>query len=134
MPYLHMALTRGNSAARKRSLIREMTDCTVEVMEVPPSEVHVFLWEFDTENLGYGGDEPHKARMNNVTMTFREGRRREVLTALIERLTDVIERRLEVAREDVHITLIEVPAANIGEGGIPMSPPEQPSWLDRDIP
>lgn len=52
MPYLHMALTKGYSAEQKRSLIREMTDCTVEAMEVPPSEVHIFLWEFDTENLG----------------------------------------------------------------------------------
>lgn len=67
--------------------------------------------------------------MNNVTMTFREGRHREVPTALIQRLTDVIEKQLKVVREDVHITLIEVPAANIGEGGIPMNPPEQPSWL-----
>ena len=129
MPYLHMALTKGYSTEQKRSLIREMTDCTIAAMEVPPSEVHVFLWEFDTENLGYGGDEPHKTKMNNVTMTFREGRHREVLTALIERLTDVIEKQLKVVREDVHITLVEVPAANIGEGGIPMSPPEQPSWL-----
>lgn len=129
MPYIHMALTAGYSVKQKRSLIRAMTDCTITAMEVPLSEVHVFLWEFATENLGYGGDEPAKTKMNNVTMTFREGRRPEVLAALIVKLTDVIEQQLQLPRGDIHIVLVEVPAKNIGEGGVPMEPPSQPSWL-----
>jgi 4-oxalocrotonate tautomerase family enzyme len=129
MPYIHMALTAGYSAKQKRSLIRAMTDCTITAMEVPPAEVHVFLWEFSTENLGHGGDEPSKTKINNVAMTFRQGRHPEVLAALIVKLTDVIERQLQVVREDIHIVLVEVPAGNIGEGGVPMGPPPQPSWV-----
>ena len=129
MPYVHMALTTGYSVKQRRSLIRAMTECTVAVMEVPPADVHVFLWEIATENLGHGGDEPSKTKINNVTMMFRQGRHREVLAALIVKLTDVIEQQLGVAREDIHIILVEVPAENIGEGGIPMSPPQQPGWL-----
>jgi 4-oxalocrotonate tautomerase family enzyme len=131
MPYIHAAIAYGCSTEKKRSLIRAITKSTVYVLEVPPTDVHVFLWEVAIENLGYGGDQPGRGKLNNVTVVFRQGRHREVRLALLKCLTEAMQAELDVAPEDIHVILSEVPHENIGEGGIPMGPPTQPNWLAR---
>jgi 4-oxalocrotonate tautomerase family enzyme len=128
MPYIHAAIANGSSAETKRSLIRAITTSTVCVLEVPPADVHVFLWEFQTQNLGYAGEEPGRGKINNVTVIFRRGRHRNVRLALLKGLTDAVQSVLGVTRGDIHVILSEVPPENIGEGGVPMGPPTQPDW------
>jgi 4-oxalocrotonate tautomerase family enzyme len=128
MPYVHVALTIGRSSDQKRSLIRAITDSIVRVLEVGPRDVHVFLWEFTTENAGVAGEEPGPTTINDVTIILRQGRHLEVKALLIKDLTDTIGKQLDIPYEDVHIILSEVPASNIGEGGVPMKSPAQPAW------
>jgi 4-oxalocrotonate tautomerase family enzyme len=128
MPYIHAAIAYGCSREKKRSLIRAITTSTVCVLEVPPADVHVFLWEFATQNLGYGGEEPSRGKINNVTVIVRRGRHRGVRLALLKGLTDAVQSVLGVTHEDIHVILSEVPPENIGEGGVPMGPPTQPDW------
>lgn len=126
MPYIHVAIASGYSKEKKRSLIRAITTSTVCVLEAPPTDVHVFLWELATGNLGYAGEEPSRGRINNVTVIFRKGRHRNVRFALLKGLTDAVQAALGVAHDDIHVVLSEVPAENIGEGGVPMGPPTEP--------
>jgi phenylpyruvate tautomerase PptA (4-oxalocrotonate tautomerase family) len=44
MPYIHVASAHHYVAGQKRLLIRAITDATVDVLEVPAADVHVFLW------------------------------------------------------------------------------------------
>lgn len=131
MPYIHAAISTGLSKKQKRSLIRAITQATVSVLEVPPPDVHVFLWELLLQNLGFAGEEPGSGKINNVTVVFRRGRDAEVRRVLIERLTHVIQAELHVAKDDVHVILAEVPHEDMGEGGMSMGPPAQPSWYTR---
>jgi 4-oxalocrotonate tautomerase family enzyme len=128
MPYIHVASAHHYAEGQKRPLIRAITDATVDVLEVPAADVHVFLWEIPTENLGYAGDEPSPGRINNVTVVFRKGRHQQVRIVLMQRLTDVIQAQLQAAREAIHIILSQVTPEDISEGGIPMGPPPTPTW------
>ena len=117
MPYIHVASAHHHQANEKRMVIRAITDATVKALEVPPPDVHVFLWELATENMGYAGDEPSCSKINNITVVFRRGRHAAVKRMLIERLTDAVQSALKVEREDIHIILSEVAPEDIGEGG-----------------
>jgi 4-oxalocrotonate tautomerase len=131
MPYLHVALATGRSDEQKRSLIRGLTDATLRLLEVRPMDVHVYLWESDTKNIGIAGDEPNPATVNDITVILREGRHLEVKTAYMKALTQTMQECLEVVKEDVHVVLSEVLSSNVGEGGVPMGPPSQPSWFAK---
>jgi len=129
MPYLHVIIASGRPAEQKRSLIRALTDATERVLDVPRNEVYVFVRELSAENLGDGGEEPEPTKINNITMFLREGRHPEVRAALLEALTEAAEKKLGTPRPNIQILLCEIPAANIGEGGVPMGPPKQPAWF-----
>lgn len=132
MPYIHAAISTEFSTQQKRSLIHAITTATIRVLQVPAADVHVFIWELLPQNLGIAGDEPSRGKINNLTVVFRRGREPQVRRALIEQLTDVVQSELRVIRDDIHVILSEVPPEDIGEGGILMGPPAQPSWYTSD--
>jgi 4-oxalocrotonate tautomerase family enzyme len=129
MPYLHVVIAAGRPTAQKRSLIRALTDAAERVLEVPRHDVYVFVGELCTESLGDGGEEPDAAKINNLTVFLREGRHPAVRAALLEALTDATQTELGVPRPYIQILLSEIPPANIGEGGVPMGAPKQPTWF-----
>jgi len=129
MPYLHVVIASGRPAQQKRSLIRALTDATERVLDVPRNDVYVYVCELSTQNLGDGGEEPEPTKVSNITMFLREGRHPKVRAALLEALTDAAEKTLVASRPNIQILLSEIPAANIGEGGVPMGPAKQPAWF-----
>jgi phenylpyruvate tautomerase PptA (4-oxalocrotonate tautomerase family) len=132
VPYIHAGVTTVLSTERKRSLIQAITATVIRVLEVPPPDVHVFVWELLPENLGCAGEEPGAGKINNFSVVFRRGREPQVRRALIEQLTDAVQSELGVLRGDIHIIVVEVPPEDIGEGGVLMKPPAQPSWYTND--
>lgn len=55
--------------------------------------------------------------MPYIHVTLAAGRSRAQKRNLIATLTDRMQQTLEVAREDIHVLLWELPTENIGEGG-----------------
>jgi len=133
LPYIHVTLANGRPKDRKRSLIRALTDTMEQVLEVARHDIHVLLWELPTENIGEAGEEPPPEMTNNVAVLMSEGRPAEVELMLIKRLTDVVERVLQVERKHVHLVVHEEPYRNIGEAGVPMDPPRVPHWYYHRI-
>jgi len=103
--------------------MQELTDTTVRVLDVAPRDVHVYLWELPYCSVAVAGTEPAAAALNDVGVVLRQGRHAHVRSTYIVALTDVIEACLGVARANVHVILIELPADNIAEGGVPLGPP-----------
>src|ERR1700691_626622 len=129
MPYLHVVIASGRPAQQKRSLIRALTDATERVLDVPRDDVYVYVSEPTTQNMADGGEEPEPTNVSNMTMFLREGRHPKVRAALLEALTDAAEKTLVTSRPNIQVLLSEIPAANIGEGGVPMGPPKHPAWF-----
>jgi 4-oxalocrotonate tautomerase family enzyme len=132
VPYIHVTLASGRPREVKRQLIGGLTDMMERVLEVARSDVHVLLWEIPTENIGEGGLEPAPDVTNNIMVLMSQGRPSEVVLVLIKSLTDVVEAALQVARDDVHLVVLEEPFTRIGEAGIPMEPPRVPHWYYHD--
>ncbi|HEX3832814.1 MAG TPA: tautomerase family protein [Solirubrobacteraceae bacterium] len=132
MPYIHITLASGRPREVKRQLIDGLTDTMECVLEVARSDIHVLLWEIPTENIGEGGLEPAPDVTNHIMTLMSEGRPSEVVLVLIKSLTDVVEAALQVARDDVHLVVLEEPFTRIGEAGIPMEPPRVPHWYYHD--
>lgn len=132
MPYIHVTLASGRPRQVKRQLIGGLTDTMERVLEVARLDIHVLLWEIPTENIGEAGLEPAADVTNNIMVLMSQGRPSEVVLVLIKSLTDVVEAVLKVAREDVHLVVLEEPFTRIGEAGIPMEPPRVPHWYYHD--
>jgi 4-oxalocrotonate tautomerase family enzyme len=132
VPYIHVTLALGRPRDVKRQLIGGLTNMMERVLEVARLDIHVLLWEIPTENIGEAGLEPASDVTNNIMVLMSQGRPSEVVLVLIKSLTDVVEAVLEVAREDVHLVVLEEPFTRIGEAGVPMEPPRVPHWYYRD--
>jgi 4-oxalocrotonate tautomerase len=55
MPIVHIEILEGRTAAKKRSLITEVTDAVVRSLEVQPSQVRVLLREVPHDQWAVGG-------------------------------------------------------------------------------
>jgi 4-oxalocrotonate tautomerase len=55
MPLIHVTLLEGRSVEAKASLIRQLTDATVEAIAAPRETVRVILQEVPPAHWGVGG-------------------------------------------------------------------------------
>lgn len=55
MPYINVQITAGATREQKATLVREMTDSLVRVLDKKPEHIHIVIDEIAEENWGYAG-------------------------------------------------------------------------------
>ncbi|GHN02172.1 tautomerase [Cytophagales bacterium WSM2-2] len=66
MPYVKIEVTpEGVTKAKKRALIKGVTQLLVDVLNKDPQLTHIVITEVDTDNWGVGGEQMSETRRVN---------------------------------------------------------------------
>src|SRR4029077_3586002 len=115
MPLVRISLPAGKSSEYRRGVGEAVHRALVEAAKVPPDDRFQILTEHEPESLvcdrAYLGIE-RTADCLVVQITLNGGRRVEVKRALSRRLVDLLHEGGGIRREDVFVSLVEVPPEN----------------------
>jgi len=121
MPFVHIDLREGTSAADRRAIADAVHQALVETMGVPADDRFQVISEHTREGLIYDQTYLGIARTDAVIfiqITLSVGRKPAQKRALYARITEVLTREPGVRAQDVVINLVEVAWENwsFGDG------------------
>ena len=130
MPAAHINVLAWHPRAALQQVIAEVYDAMARVLGAPKERLEVWVTEIDPELWGISG-EPASAvlertarpevEMPFVQMVLLAGRPAEQHHALIQAVTEIIERVLGAASGRVRIHIAETAPDSWGIGGVPAS-------------
>lgn len=115
MPLVRIALRTGKSAAYRRAVGDAVHRAMVETIRVPEKDRFQIITEHPAEGLVYDPsylDIPRTDGVLFVQITLNAGRTVEMKKALYARIADLLAEAPGVRREDVLVSLVEVPKEN----------------------
>lgn len=126
MPLYRCTVAPGlTSYAMRSQIAKEVTRIHVDVTDAPPSFVHAFFAED-----GDGSLPPGKRAF--ILGSIRAGRSDAQKRRLCSEMTDAVAKALGLARAEVGVHTVDVPARWIMEGGSVLPEPgEEAEWLAR---
>ena len=126
MPLYRCTIPAGKVRHELRPRVaKEFTRIHSELTGAPPGFVHVHFVDVD-------GGTPPDAPSCGIHGTIRAGRTTEVTSLLVDQLTTALAEFAEVTPRDVTMSLTEVPASWIMEGGeIAPEPGAEAQWPER---
>jgi phenylpyruvate tautomerase PptA (4-oxalocrotonate tautomerase family) len=125
MPLVRLTLAQGTTAATRRALADAVHRALVEVAKAPADDQFQVIEEVPPGNLVFSPSYlgiAHSGPMLFVQVTMNAGRSVEVKQALYARIADEAAAH-GFRREDVIVSLVEVPRENWSFGGGAMSYP-----------
>ena len=119
MPVYHCSIPEARlDDAKRQRIARDITRIHCEKTGAPPEFAHVLF-----------ADAPAGAA---VVGSIRAGRSAELRAELAAALADAVAEALGFEPAEVRVTLLEVPAAWVMEGGAVMPEPgDEAAWLER---
>ncbi|HEY3122334.1 MAG TPA: tautomerase family protein [Vicinamibacteria bacterium] len=126
MPLVRITMAQGRTSAERRAIADGVHQALVETANVPADDRFQVVEEVAPQNLvwsvSYLGIE-HAAAIVFVQIVLNTGRTVEVKKALYASIADRLAEHAAVRREDVIVSLVEVPRENWSFGGGAMSYP-----------
>jgi len=121
MPLVRIDLRTGKSAEHRRAIGEAVHQAMVETIKVPALDRFQVIREDDADGLLYDPEYLGIHRDDDVVfiqITLNSGRSVELKKALYARIAELLEQRPGVRRENVLVSLVEVPKENwsFGEG------------------
>lgn len=55
MPYINLQITKGISREQKKTIVEQMTQTLVDVLDKKPEHIHIVIDEIDEDNWGFKG-------------------------------------------------------------------------------
>ncbi len=115
MPLVRIALRAGKNESYRRALGDAVHRAMVETIKVPEKDRFQIFTEHDAAGLVYDPSYLDVARSDDVVLiqiTLNAGRTVEMKKALYARIAILLAERPGVRREDVFVSLVEVPKEN----------------------
>lgn len=115
MPLVRIDLRQGKSASFRRKVGEIVYQAMVETINVPTKDNFQIITEHDQNSLIYDPEYLNIQRTEGVIMiqiTLNEGRTVERKKAFYERLAERLHTELDIRREDIFISLVEVKKEN----------------------
>lgn len=115
MPLVRIALRQGKSAAYRAAVGDAIHRAMVETIKVPAKDRFQVITEHPADGLVYDPSYLDIARTDDVLViqiTLNAGRTVEMKRALYARIADLLAESPGVRREDVFVSLVEVPKEN----------------------
>lgn len=121
MPLVRIDLRTGKTAEHRRAIGEAVHQAMVETIKVPALDRFQVIHEEDASGLLYDPEYLGIQRDDDVVfiqITLNSGRSAELKKALYARIAELLEQRPGVRRENVLVSLVEVPKENwsFGEG------------------
>jgi len=111
MPFTQISLRKGKSLDYRRELMEEIYLAMRESIGTPENDRFATVTELDDGNFDNSGDYLGINRSDEiifVQITLNRGRTTEKKKALYEQIVERLNKKLDVRREDVVISLFEV--------------------------
>ena len=115
MPLVRIALRQGKPAAHRRAVADAVHRAMVETIDVPPQDRFQVITEHPADGLVYDPAYLGIQRTDDVVLvqiTLNAGRTLEKKKALYARIADLLAEGPGLRREDVFVSLVEVPREN----------------------
>ena len=115
MPLVRIALRAGRSESYKRAIGDAVHRAMVETINVPAKDRFQIITEHDAAGLVYDPsylDIPRTDGVLFIQITLNTGRSVEMKKALFARIAGLLSEDPGVRREDVFVSLVEVPKEN----------------------
>jgi 4-oxalocrotonate tautomerase family enzyme len=116
MPTLEVYLPKGHTDDRKASLIRGLTQATVEAIGAPAESVRILLSELPASNIGLGG-KLTPAALPVIIAILIAGRTDAQKAALIAQLCETSAAVLNVSLQSTRVMIKDIPNTDFGLGG-----------------
>ena len=114
MPLTRIELPSGKSQEFKVNLINLVSDVLVEILRLPNDDRNIRLLEYAKNNFIM--KRPYEIL---IEITLFKGRPKETKKELYRKIVEVLERKLQIAKDSIFIVLNEQPLENWGiRGGI----------------
>jgi phenylpyruvate tautomerase PptA (4-oxalocrotonate tautomerase family) len=122
MPVYHCSIPEAQlDDAKRERIARDITRIHCEKTGAPPEFAHVLFAD--------------AAAGASVVGSIRAGRSAELRAEMAGAMVDAVAKSVGLAPDQVRVTLLEVPAAWVMEGGAVMPEPgEEAAWLERHAP
>jgi 4-oxalocrotonate tautomerase len=128
MPLVRITMAQGRTPAERRAIADGVHQALVETANVPADDRFQVVEEVAPQDLiwsaAYLGID-HTAAVVFIQIVLNTGRTVDVKKALYAAIADRLAERAAVRREDVIVSLAEVPRENWSFGGGVMSYPPQ---------
>ena len=114
MPLVRIDLRTGRSPDLRRALGNAVYRAMTEVANVPDGDRFVVITEHDVSGLLYDPSYLGVARSDSIILiqiTLNAGRSLAIKKALYQRIAELLH-ELDVRKEDVFVSLVEVPKEN----------------------
>ncbi|MFM0436186.1 tautomerase family protein [Paraburkholderia strydomiana] len=116
MPTLEVYLPQGHSDERKASLIRGLTQATVDAIGAPAESVRILLSELPVSHIGLGG-KLTPAALPVIVAILIAGRTEAQKEALIAHLSETSASVLNVPLQSTRVMIKDIPSTDFGLGG-----------------
>ena len=126
MPLVRISLMRGKPAGFAQKVGAVVYRTMVDTINVPPGDNFQIITEHDRDHLVYDPGYLAVSRTDGVVfiqITLNQGRTVEVKKALYARIADNLAASPGLRKDDVLVSLVEVPKENWSFGGGVMSYP-----------
>jgi phenylpyruvate tautomerase PptA (4-oxalocrotonate tautomerase family) len=116
------------SEESKRAIAVGITDIHCGLTGAPRHFVHVMFQDYKSGNCYSGGED---SRVANIRGSVRAGRSQETKEKMMEQMTALWRKECpETTLGDIVVSLAEVPATNVMEGGVLLPhPKDDAAWL-----
>ena len=115
MPLVRIALREGKPAAHRAAVADAVHQAMVETIDVPVKDRFQIVTEHPAEGLVYDPSYLDIVRTDDlvvIQITLNAGRTLEKKKALYARIADLLAKSPGLRREDVLVSLVEVPKEN----------------------
>jgi 4-oxalocrotonate tautomerase len=115
MPLVRIALRKGTKPEFRRAISDSVHRAMVEAIKVPEQDRFQVITEHDESGLIYDPSYLGISRSDGVVLiqiTLNAGRTLELKKALFARIAQLLSEAPGVRREDVFVSLVEVPKEN----------------------
>lgn len=115
MPLVRIALRAGKPAAYRAAIGDAVHRAMVETINVPPKDRFQVVTELPAEGLVYDPSYLDIARSDDlvvIQITLNAGRTVDMKKALYARIADLLAGSPGLRREDIFVSLVEVPKEN----------------------
>ena len=66
MPYVNIQITKGATRDQKATLVKDVTDSLVRVLDKQPEHIHIVIQDIEEENWGFSGLLTDEWKQNNA--------------------------------------------------------------------
>jgi len=117
MPLVRIEILKGHTKDYKTTLLQAVHDGLVAGLSIPDNDRNQRLYELEDDCFERSPNSGKTKKFTLIELVLLPGRSAEMKKNAIEKITRLLDERLQIAPPDVFIIITEPPLENWGLGG-----------------